>query len=220
MDDFWTVGLLSLALTSSALALACVKLKYVSDQRDTLQARLETSLLDNEELKKIALYDHLTGLPNRVLLEDRMHQVIAKSRRAGGQFVVLFLDLDCFKAINDQFGHAAGDFLLTQVAQRLSATMRHQDTIARLGGDEFIVIAETGTASNACSVRDKAAGCFSAPFMVAGKLMQLDASIGHARYPDDGQSLSELLDRADIDMYSGKKAKSADHLGLSTFENP
>ncbi|TQK13258.1 diguanylate cyclase (GGDEF)-like protein [Herbaspirillum sp. SJZ130] len=200
----------SLVLVTVGLGLACARLARIARERDDLAARLEKSAAANEELKKLALYDWLTGLPNRLLLEDRINQAIAKAQREQGRFVVLFLDLDCFKMVNDKFGHATGDLLLNQIALRLSENLRHHDTVARMGGDEFVVVAEVTTSQDISAICDKVAKSFANPFLIAEKTLAIHASIGRAQYPEDGQSIEDLLSKADDGMYNLKNGKRLD----------
>ncbi|MFJ3045605.1 diguanylate cyclase domain-containing protein [Herbaspirillum chlorophenolicum] len=210
MDNNLIAYLSSLGLVTVFLGIACIRLVRITRERNDLSARLEQSAASNEELKKLALYDWLTGLPNRLLLEDRIHQAIAKAQREQGCFVVLFLDLDCFKMVNDKFGHAAGDLLLNQIALRLSENLRHHDTVARMGGDEFVVVAEILASQDISTICDKVAKSFSSPFLIAGKMLTIDASMGHAQYPDDGESIEDLLSKADDGMYNLKNGKRLD----------
>lgn len=207
MNNNSSTYLAGLGLLAACLWAACIGLRRVTKERDTLAARLANAAANNEELKKLALYDWLTGLPNRLLLEDRIQQAIAKAQREQGRFVLLFLDLDCFKMVNDQFGHATGDLLLNQIALRLSDNLRHQDTVARLGGDEFVVVAEIHTLQDISAIREKMAWTFADPFFIAGHTLAIGASVGHALYPEDGDTIADLLSRADDGMYRLKNEK-------------
>jgi len=165
-----------------------------------------TGRKDSEELiEYLAYYDTVTGLPNRVLLMDRLHQALALAQREGRVVAVLFLDLDNFKDVNDTQGHEVGDKFLKEVAKRLSGCMRECDTLARIGGDEFVllltsVLDEDGAASAARQVLS----LFSQPIQIEGQQFYSSASIGIALYPDDGQDAESLLKCADAAMYHAK----------------
>ncbi len=166
----------------------------------TLQAQRE------EDFRKRAFFDDLTGLPNRALLMDRLQQVLASAGRAGQVVGVFFLDLDRFKEVNDTLGHDVGDGLLREVAARLNALVRRNDTVARLGGDEFVIVV-SGLAGpeQARRVAAKVVETFAAPFQVAGHTLQASASVGVALAPGDGSDGDTLLKRADSAMYEAKR---------------
>jgi diguanylate cyclase (GGDEF)-like protein len=159
------------------------------------------------ELFQRAHYDSLTGLPNRDLFGDRLRQEIARCRRDGNAFAVMFLDLDHFKAVNDSHGHGAGDQLLCEAAERLRATLREGDTVCRHGGDEFTVLA-TGVREQGevMPIAQKIIDAMSQPFVVHGQACFLSASIGIAIYPDNGDDADALLKHADTAMYRAKAA--------------
>jgi diguanylate cyclase (GGDEF)-like protein len=159
----------------------------------------------NERLDSLAFFDALTGLPNRVLLYDRLVQTILASQRRAERFAVLFLDLDGFKAVNDRFGHAAGDVVLKVVATRLTETLRESDTVARLGGDEFVVIgAGIATLHDAHTFADRIMTAIQEPIMDGDQTYRLSASIGVSFYPMDGTEMNALIERADIALYTAK----------------
>ncbi|WP_371226422.1 putative bifunctional diguanylate cyclase/phosphodiesterase [Pseudomonas sp. QE6] len=188
-----------------------------------LDARLEsrTELLSsslaraNQELTQLALHDNLTRLPNRVLLEDRIEQLISKVQRNGGHFALMFLDLDGFKPVNDAFGHHVGDLLLKDVADRLRANLRSEDTVARIGGDEFVLLVSLAEPEDAVTLASQQVGLLAQPFQVSGQELRIAASIGIALYPGDGASQQELLRNADAAMYH---AKGNGKNGYSFFE--
>lgn len=159
-----------------------------------------------QKLEYQATHDELTGLPNRVLFHDRIKQGIANSLRNKSKLGVLFLDLDRFKLINDSLSHGAGDELLKAVAKRLKALIRNEDTIARLGGDEFVaVIPNIKTNDDVFLIARKFIEAFKEPFKVSDRLLCISTSIGISVYPDDGQTVDELLRGADIAMYQAKE---------------
>jgi diguanylate cyclase (GGDEF)-like protein len=161
--------------------------------------------LSEKALAHQALHDALTGLPNRVLLVDRLEQALVGAARIDGKVAVLFLDIDRFKLINDSRGHAAGDELILGVAERLRATVRPADTVARFGGDEFVVVCQDiGTLSEAIAVADRIAAALREPFRVTGEEMFLTVSAGIAISGPDPSS-EALLRNADAAMYRAKE---------------
>jgi diguanylate cyclase (GGDEF)-like protein len=160
---------------------------------------------DREQLNHQAHHDHLTGLPNRALFNDRLGLAMRQADRNASCLAVLFLDLDRFKRINDTLGHAAGDELLQQVAQRLTACLRNCDTLSRHGGDEFTaVLPELKSQGDAALISGKLVQCVRPPFRVAGLPLKISASIGIATYPQDGKTVEELIAHADVAMYHVK----------------
>ncbi|HZP65586.1 MAG TPA: EAL domain-containing protein, partial [Rudaea sp.] len=151
----------------------------------------------------------LTGLPNRVLLHNRIEQGILAMRRNGAPFALMFLDLDGFKEINDAFGHYTGDILLAEVGVRLRAHLDEGDTIARLGGDEFaIVLGGTGGAQGAVSPGARLLAALERPFLIEGHELSVGASIGIVYCPEHGSDPTTLMRRADVAMYAAKSARS------------
>ena len=169
--------------------------------------KLANALLNaNEQLRQMALYDDLTGLPNRVLLEDRLVHSKHRADRCGKPFGVMFVDLDRFKPVNDAFGHGVGDQLLKAAAGRLASCVRKEDTVARTGGDEFVIIlAELGNAADTAVVGKKILSELSRPFFVGSHELNISCSIGISVYPQDGKDLAVLLANADTAMYHVKK---------------
>ena len=167
-----------------------------------------------QDLKNMAHYDHLTGLANRSLFSDRLNTAIHRAHRHQTQCALLFIDLDKFKPVNDQFGHAVGDELLKQVALRLLESSRKNDTVGRLGGDEFVMIVEDlASADAAAHIADKVARELQRPFFVSGQNISIACSIGIAVYPQDGGNDVELTRAADIAMYAAKgKGESSYYL--------
>ncbi len=166
-------------------------------------------------LERIAHYDQLTGLPNRVLLADRMYQAMAQSQRRGNQLAVAYLDLDGFKAINDHYGHTAGDQFLTALSSQFKAMMREGDTIARLGGDEFVaVFVDLQGVQDSVALISRLLEVAARPILLEGLSLSVSASIGVSFYPQaDDTNADQLLRQADQAMYSAKLAgKNRYHL--------
>lgn len=155
---------------------------------------------------QVAQFDPLTGLPNRELLRDRIDQAIRLASRLDQAFLgVLFVDLDRFKKINDTYGHAAGDAVLVEAAKRLRGCLRDSDTVARLGGDEFVVLLPNLRSTEDTSiVAERILDACARPIEVGENVFQISASVGVAVWPNDGQSVDELLHNADTAMYAGK----------------
>ncbi|SDI19141.1 putative bifunctional diguanylate cyclase/phosphodiesterase [Pseudomonas panipatensis] len=211
LDNNW----LAIAIVLVTLAvLAIALLTSILDARlEARTAQLADSLAQaNRELTQLALHDNLTRLPNRLLLEDRVGQMIAKVQREGGYFALMFLDLDGFKPINDAFGHHVGDQLLRAVAGRLRDNLRGEDTLARIGGDEFALLVALKAPEDAAAVASQQITRLAQPFLLNEQELRISGSVGIALYPGDGASHQELLINADAAMYhakgSGKNAYS------------
>jgi diguanylate cyclase (GGDEF)-like protein/PAS domain S-box-containing protein len=155
-------------------------------------------------LQRQALHDGLTGLPNRVLLHDRLSNAIAAAARESSHCALLLFDLNHFKEVNDTLGHAVGDQLIQQIGPRLASCLRDADTLARLGGDEFAVVLRGASQAEAERVADKILGMFNAPFDIAGVSAQVGSSVGVAIFPRHAQTAEDLLRCADVAMYSAK----------------
>ena len=173
--------------------------------RDITSAKAHES-----KLKHLALHDSLTGLPNRLLLKDRLNQALRVSRRSGEPLHLAILDLDRFKEVNDTLGHQVGDALLVLVAKRLTDCVCEGDTIARLGGDEFAVLLPQRRGDRtARDVAERIRVALREPFALAGcASLEIGVSIGLARYPDDADSESKLMQCADVAMYGAKRHAS------------
>jgi len=188
----WMYLLSSLALLVSA-AVAALVLRFAGRV--------------SHEREQLATHDTLTGLPNRMLFMDRLEQSLVRAQRRGTLVGVMFIDLDRFKRINDTLGHDSGDQLISEMARRLSAVARAEDTVARLGGDEFVVIASDATSVNhILQIVEKMRAVMAAPYMIAGRELFCSSSIGISIYPNDGTSSGSLLKNADTAMYHAKSA--------------
>ena len=169
-----------------------------------------------ERLRYQAYHDALTDLPNRLLFTEHLSPELAQARRQSRPLAVLFLDLDHFKVINDTLGHAAGDQLLKEVAQRLRAGVRQTDTVARVGSDEFtILLPELASPVDATRVAEKLLRAVSSPVVLGGRELSVTASMGIALYPSDGDDPESLLQNADLAMYRAKDG-GRNHYELSS----
>jgi diguanylate cyclase (GGDEF)-like protein/PAS domain S-box-containing protein len=180
----------------------------VESWRDITELRRsqERLLKKQEHFQHLAHHDPLTGLPNRLLLRDRLEQAILKVRRNRAAVALLFVDLDEFKAVNDAHGHPVGDELLSAVAQRLKQCVRQGDTVARVGGDEFTVVLEDIHAPNSAALVARAiVDTLAHPFDIGRHRLHVSASVGISLYPADGDELDALLSRADRAMFRAKQ---------------
>jgi diguanylate cyclase (GGDEF)-like protein len=188
----WMYLLSSLALLVSA-AVAALVLRFASRV--------------SHEREQLATHDTLTGLPNRLLFKDRLEQALMRAQRRGTLVGVMFIDLDRFKRINDTLGHDSGDQLISEMARRLSAVARAEDTVARLGGDEFVVIAsDAATVGHILQIVEKMRAAMASPYQIAGRELFCSSSIGISIYPNDGTDSGSLLKNADTAMYHAKNA--------------
>jgi diguanylate cyclase (GGDEF)-like protein len=173
--------------------------------RNELKSHMEKMNQNQQELTHLAHHDSLTGLPNRMQFFHQIERAIEVAAENDEQLAVLFIDLDHFKQINDQMGHAVGDQVLIIVAQRLRRALRGEDIVARLGGDEFIVLIKgPGISAEAPSIAGKILGSLNENIMIHGRCLQVCASIGISLFPDDGVTAEELVFRADSAMYRAK----------------
>jgi diguanylate cyclase (GGDEF)-like protein/PAS domain S-box-containing protein len=160
-----------------------------------------------QDIKHLATHDSLTGLVNRELLRDRIRQALRSGQRTDTRAAVLFIDLDQFKTVNDSLGHATGDRLLIEVARRMQASVRAEDTVARQGGDEFIVfMPRIADPQDAATLADKLVRELARPFIIDERELFIGSSVGIAVYPDDGQDVDTLLKNSDMAMYQVKDA--------------
>jgi diguanylate cyclase (GGDEF)-like protein/PAS domain S-box-containing protein len=162
---------------------------------------------DEAMIRHLAYFDALTGLPNRMLFDDRLSQALAHSRRRGEPgLAIMFIDLDRFKTINDTLGHGAGDLLLRITAERFSGAIREEDTVARLGGDEFLILLPgVADVESAARVAQKILATFSAPFSIADQELHATTSIGISIFPGDGDDPETLIRNADTALYRAKE---------------
>jgi len=173
-------------------------------QIDGQMAELQQS---RDELKRLAQHDALTGLPNRLLFNDRVEQALAAARRDQTRFAVMFIDLDNFKPVNDDFGHGVGDQLLRCIAGRIETAVRESDTVARIGGDEFVILLrQVQHAEDAIAVAEKVRAAVAQPCDLEGREIIISASTGIAIYPEHGSDLLTLSKHADMAMYRAKEA--------------
>jgi len=204
-----TMGALPLRRTDEIGVLA----RCFDRMRREIRSQLDVLHNKQHELVHLASHDALTGLPNRMMFADRLEAAIHEAAAAGEQLAVLFVDLDRFKQINDQYGHAVGDRVLATVARRLQAVLSEGDMVARLGGDEFIVLLKGARSTDAAP--GIAVGIIRAlndTLLIDGQPMLVGASIGISHYPADGTSAEALLLNADAAMYAAKSGEHASWL--------
>jgi diguanylate cyclase (GGDEF)-like protein len=166
-----------------------------------------------DEIERRALYDDLTGLPNRTLFRDRVAQALRTAGRTQGTAAVILLDVDHFKEINDALGHDTGDLLLKELGTRLAGELRDSDTLTRLGGDEFGILLPTSSAHDALALATRVHSALEAPFALSGFPIEIAASAGVALYPEHGEDVHTLLQHADVAMYLAKDA----HAGTALY---
>jgi diguanylate cyclase (GGDEF)-like protein len=177
---------------------------------DTRMRHLAEDLaVEREALQHLALHDALTGLPNRVLILDRINQAVLAAKRNELPFAVLSVDLDGFKDVNDSFGHSCGDLVLQQISSRLVGAVRESDTVGRWGGDEFVVVHAGAGADAAHTMARRLEAVVRQPLRVAGQQVTVGATIGVATYPAAGEDVHSLLNAADREMYRVKRERVA-----------
>ena len=176
-------------------AIAC-RIHFLQDLSEHKRAELLSSL---------AFYDSLTGLPNRILFEDRLATAILRAERQADGFALFYIDIDRFKTVNDAWGHETGDRLLCEVAARMSRVLRRSDTLARLGGDEFVAILEdVKTHAGASAAAEKLFALCGERYEMNGSFLRVTLSVGIGLYPQDGRDAAALLEHADRAMYQAK----------------
>ena len=195
------------------------KIAQIKEINASLEHKIEQRTVElvaaNEALTQLATHDALTGLPNRKLFGDRLQQALAAARRNNAHLALMYIDLDQFKPVNDCYGHAMGDMLLKEAAERIQDCMREADTVARIGGDEFMVLLPlVESALDAKVVAEKIRQVLSTSFTIAGKNLRISSSIGIAVYPEHGSEESALLKCADAAMYC---VKESGRNGVSVF---
>ena len=208
------------SMEAEAAGLALGAADYISKPIQVETAKLRSrNLIEREGLRKavaekqgqlerLAHYDRLTGLPNRILLADRMSQGMMQTQRRGQKLVIAFLDLDGFKAVNDTHGHAAGDHLLVTLAQRMKEELREGDTLARLGGDEFVaVLLDLDDVDNSAPILNRLLAAAAQPVSYGEAMLQVSASLGVSFYPQaQAIDADQLMRQADQAMYLAKQA--------------
>jgi diguanylate cyclase (GGDEF)-like protein len=212
-EFFWVWAVRAQERVAAILAVGCqiapAATTELADYGTECAGRLSVALCNSvrdEQLYRQAHFDSLTALPNRLLFRDRLSQEIASSSDGSRRGALLYVDLDHFKKINDSAGHIAGDQLLTIVAQRLRACVKDGDTVARLGGDEFtVILREIDTPETAREVAERIIESLQRPVYIAGRDHKVLASIGITMFPDDGNSIDELMRNADLAMYQAKE---------------
>ena len=201
-------ALVVLALGLLAIAITALGANSIARQRAReLRERFAEATHHAQMYERLARHDALTGLPNRALLEDRFAQAIAQHLRRNRMLAIAFLDLDGFKAVNDQYGHDAGDALLVALSEKMTSALRDGDTLARLGGDEFVaIITDLAVEDDANIILRRLMIACSAPISLRGANMQVTVSIGVAFAPQQGTELDTLVRKADQAMYLAKQS--------------
>ena len=197
-------GALALGFVDADAALSADELRYVAEIADRVAVAVSSAWRD-DKLYQHAHYDQLTGLPNRMLFQDRLEREIARGQRDGNPFALLFVDLDHFKNVNDSYGHSLGDEVLREAGRRIQRAVRESDTVSRLGGDEFtVLLSRLGHPQEAWLIGETIVSTLSQEFRLGSQHCFLSASVGIASYPADGTSAEVLLKSADTAMYRAK----------------
>jgi diguanylate cyclase len=190
------------------------RIRFLEACNASLRRRLQEVEREAALARHFAYHDELTGLPNRRLLFDRLGRAVAQAGRTGRTVVVMLLDLDGFKEVNDSLGHQAGDRILRRVARRLALTVREADTACRYGGDEFVlmlpeveVTPDTPLEPRIEAVKEKLCRALTAPYLLEQQVMRMTVSIGVAVFPEDGKTVDQLMSKADTHMYLDKVTK-------------
>jgi diguanylate cyclase (GGDEF)-like protein len=205
------ISIAVISLTLILIGISCHRKKLY--ERLQCSERDKISLIAELEKEKtrayqLASHDYLTGIPNRMLFNELASAELSRAKRSDNYYALFFLDLDGFKRINDTLGHAVGDALLQEVAQRLRVSLREYDLVARLGGDEFVVLlSNIKYQSQIADIADKLVKAVGAPYRnMAGHDVNTSLSVGIALFPEDAHNIDELLSKADTAMYAAKKA--------------
>jgi diguanylate cyclase (GGDEF)-like protein len=198
--------ILTLALLIALAAMVVIHAELLRAENRRLERERARS---QERIEHLAYHDDLTGLPNRRLLTDRITQALSRARRYGWHLAILLIDVDRFKTINDSLGHTAGDDLLCQLAGRLRRSIRENDTVARIGGDEFVAVIEGLKSGNdAARATEQVTVSLGKPYEIEGNPVTMTSTVGCAIYPDQGETLEDLLEEADADMYRKKSQRA------------
>ena len=206
MDEEIVLGVINLYLKHGHET-SPLELQFLESVSNAVAGIIERSTIE-EKLKQMSYEDELTGLPNRRKFNETFNHALSMAKRSEGKLVVMMLDLDRFKPVNDTFGHDVGDILLQQVAQRVLTCLRDMDTFARVGGDEFIILLEL--VSSIESVKEtgkRVLAELKRPFEINGHHIEIGGSIGVGIYPDDGATMDELIKQADIALYKAKETR-------------
>jgi diguanylate cyclase (GGDEF)-like protein len=194
------IGLIAITVVLFSFA---VRSALMQDTQEKYLAALQES---RAELERQALYDELTGLPNRRLFAERLTQVLAIAEREGQMAALFYVDLDGFKLVNDRLGHLAGDLLLKGVAHRMLTRVRKSDTLARMGGDEFTwLVAHLSHKDQAARLAEEMLQTLSEPYEIQGLTISITASIGIGLFPDDATDAAVLIQQSDSAMYDVKR---------------
>ncbi|WP_318502657.1 GGDEF domain-containing protein [Bacillus sp. T3] len=197
-------SILRLEIDLSVLIAVTMIIYWLGMQYDKADFYHKELMKKQKQLTQMAYYDELTLLPNRSLLYKFLKKSIQQIKLDNKSFVVLFIDLDGFKVVNDEFGHYIGDLLLVEVGSTLKSCISEKDMVARLGGDEFIIVLTDCNKSSAIEIVACVKNKFSKPFILNGRSVQITASIGASISPDDGLDEELLIQRADKAMYEAK----------------
>ena len=190
-------------------------LRFIASMQDITEQRFA-----QDHIRHMATHDTLTGLPNRTLLSDRLERAMGRARRVGNRVAVIFMDLDHFKTVNDTLGHPIGDLLLIAVAGRMMPHLRETDTISRQGGDEFVILLpELDRAADAAHVCEKLQREMDEPVTLDGRALRISVSMGVAMFPDDGDTVEALLQKADVALYQVKNSGRGDYRFFSADMN-
>jgi len=203
VHDFATIGRRIMLLNARQIERGIGKAQIILLAIEDITTRKEME----EKIKRLAYHDSLTGLPNRMLLSDRLNMAKILSDRNRKKLALMMLDIDKFKEINDTLGHHIGDLLLQVVAEKLTGILRKEDTVARFGGDEFVlVLPDQKDVQTALNVARKIIDAFRDTVVLEGRALIITSSIGISIYPDHGQDIDTVLKNADSAMYRAKQA--------------
>jgi len=203
VHDFATIGRRIMLLNARQIEQRTEKARIILLAIEDITTRKEME----EKIKRLAYHDSLTGLPNRMLLSDRLNMAKILSDRNRKKLALMMLDIDKFKEINDTLGHHIGDLLLQVVAEKLTGILRKEDTVARFGGDEFVlVLPDQIDVQTALNVARKVIDAFRGTVVLEGRALIITSSIGISIYPDHGENVDTILNNADSAMYQAKQA--------------